>query len=46
MTTAQYGMFASIAGAAFAAWWWNHSLDDVARGMTKAGCEHDRLYRP
>ena len=36
MTRSRYGMLAGIAGAAFAAWWWNRR-DRMVRGMSEAG---------
>ena len=36
MTRSRYGMFAGIAGAALAAWWWRRRGDWVARGMSHA----------
>jgi len=36
MTRSRYGMLAGIAGAAFAAWWWNRR-DSVTRSLSEAG---------
>lgn len=44
MTKRQYGMIATMAGAAMAAAWWWRRRDWVAEGMSEAGHRGEVIY--
>ena len=43
MTKRQYGMIATMAGAAMAAAWWWRRRDSIAEGMSEAGHSRGEL---